>query len=635
MSSRRRNQVKYKKHISALVLFLMGTNSTFAISDDRYFQAYSQVISSKPDSKEALMSLVSDSESLSGPSPVASVYIALLLSIIDHPTGFEKYHLAPSHHLEKVKNTHPSLYYRHKILSAYNLAVQEKWHLAHSEIDKIIAFARNKDKELYFDALATKSTFLARMGLIRASLNASAKIIEELPSLSEKQFFGDGAIENMELQIGLSMSYLGEDKSALEQCSRAEAFFRNRPMASPHRYYQIALDCQRRSFENLGHIDEALNVLERYINYATSIEDWDTYAYGLVLKIEYFYTLEKVNAAHALIEKTEDFISTLPDSYDTNTYQIFRFKALVEKRELETAKALMDNIIDSLSADYSSSDLHWAQFKSIQSSFFEQSGNKEAAISALRDSKDFYQSLYYQTDDREEVFSDYYESALAERKLQLLEQQHELAGVELANSNRTNLILSVGVLTLVILLALITYLYTVQRRLKREQETLATVDTLTGVRNRRSLLGAVQSEISKAKAYQNNLSLALIDLDNFKAINDNYGHECGDELLKAFCEHVSNSIRKTDTFGRYGGEEFILCLPKTSASEAKKVVDSILDSYRHLRISTEISEQTFSAGIAEYQKGIETSTLINQCDDALYIAKRFGRNRVCIFCDDD
>jgi hypothetical protein len=69
------------------------------------------------------MSLVSDSESLSGPSPVASVYIALLLSIIDHPTGFEKYHLAPSHHLEKVKNTHPSLYYRHKILSAYNLGI--------------------------------------------------------------------------------------------------------------------------------------------------------------------------------------------------------------------------------------------------------------------------------------------------------------------------------------------------------------------------------------------------------------------------------------------------------------------------------------------------------------------------------
>jgi len=79
----------------------MGINSTSAISGDRYFQAYSQIISSKPDSKEALMSLVSDSESLSAPSPAASVYIALLHSIIDHPTGFEKYYLAPSHHLKK------------------------------------------------------------------------------------------------------------------------------------------------------------------------------------------------------------------------------------------------------------------------------------------------------------------------------------------------------------------------------------------------------------------------------------------------------------------------------------------------------------------------------------------------------
>ena len=635
MSSRRRKQVKYKKCISALVLFLMGINSTFAISGDKYFQAYSQIISSKPESKEALMSLVSDSESLSAPSPVASVYIALLHSIIDHPTGFEKYHLAPSHHLKEVKNTHPSLYYRHKILSAYNLAIQEKWRLAHGEIDKIIAFARNKDKELYFDAVATKSIFLARMGLIRASLNDNAKIIEELPSLSEKQFFGDGAIETMELEIGLSMSYLGEDKGALELCSRAEAFFRNRPKASPHRYYQIALDCQRRSFENSGRIDEALNTLERFIDYATSIEDWNTYTYGLVSKIEYFYSLEKVNAAHALIKKTEDFISTLPDSYDINTYQIFRFKALVEQRELETANALMDNIINSLSADYSSSDLHWAQFKSIQSSFFEQSGNKEAAISALRDSKDFYQSLYYQTDDREEVFSDYYESALAERKLKLLEQQHKLAQMELSNSNRLNFILGAGALTLVALLALISYLYTVQRRLKREQETLAKVDTLTGVRNRRSLLSAVQLEINKAKAYQNDLSLALMDLDYFKAINDNHGHECGDDLLKAFCEHVSKSIRKTDIFGRYGGEEFILCLPKTSAAEAKKVVDSILDGYRKVRISAAISAQTFSAGIALYQKGGEISKLIKQCDDALYAAKRHGRNRVCISAQGD
>ena len=207
--------------------------------------------------------------------------------------------------------------------------------------------------------------------------------------------------------------------------------------------------------------------------------------------------------------------------------------------------------------------------------------------------------------------------------------------MELSNSNRLNFILGAGALTLVALLALISYLYTVQRRIKREQETLAKVDTLTGVRNRRSLLSAVQLEINKAKTYQNDLSLALIDLDYFKAINDNHGHECGDDLLKAFCEYVSKSIRKTDIFGRYGGEEFILCLPKTSAAEAKEVVDSILDGYRKVRISAAISAQTFSAGIAVYQKGGEISKLIKQCDDALYAAKRHGRNRVCISAQGD
>ncbi|MFZ8199527.1 GGDEF domain-containing protein [Alteromonas portus] len=627
--------MKYKKCISVLVLFLFGINTVLAFDDDEYFQAYSQIISNKPDGEKELMALVSDSDVLSESSSLASVYIALLQSTVNHPTGFEEYKLAPKDHVQDVKRSHPSLYFRHNILLAYNFAIQEQWRLAHSKIDEIIAFANGNDTELYFDAIATKSIFLARMGLIRASLNSSAKILGELPSLTEKRFFGDGAIENMELVIGLNMSYLGENKRALELCSRVETFFITRPLASPHRYYQIALDCQRRSLENLNQPDKAFDTLERYIEYATSIEDWDTYTYGLVLKVEYLYALDKVKEAHKLIEKTESFISSLPTSYDTNTYQISRFKALVEQGDVERANALSAIIADNLSDDYSSPDLHWAQFKSIQSSLFEQLGNKDAAISALRDSKNFYQTLYYQTDDRKELFSDYYESALAERKLQLLEQQHELSQLELANSNRVNLILTAGALTLLGLLVLISYLYAVQRRLKREQETLATVDTLTGVRNRRSLLGVIQLELNEAKAYQNDLSLVLIDLDNFKAINDNYGHECGDNLLKAFCEHVSKSIRKTDTFGRYGGEEFILCLPKTSASEAKKVVNSILNSYRKVRISPDIGAQTFSAGIAQYQKGIETSKLIKQCDDALYVAKRFGRNRVCIFSHDD
>ena len=120
--------------------------------------------------------------------------------MLDHHR-IEKYkHPEP----QRYKASHPALYFRHNILSAYNLAIQEKWRLAHSTIDEVIAFANDNDPELYFDAIATKSIFLARMGLIRASLNSGAKVLGELPSLTEKRFFGDGAIENMELEIGLN-----------------------------------------------------------------------------------------------------------------------------------------------------------------------------------------------------------------------------------------------------------------------------------------------------------------------------------------------------------------------------------------------------------------------------------------------
>ncbi|AFT76313.1 hypothetical protein [Alteromonas macleodii] len=117
--------MKYKKCISVLVLFLLGMNNTFASDDDRYFQAYSQIIGSKPDSEEELTALVSDSDVLSEQSSLASVYITLLQSMLDHPTGFEEYKLAPKDHLKDIKRSHPALYFRHNILSAYNLAIQE------------------------------------------------------------------------------------------------------------------------------------------------------------------------------------------------------------------------------------------------------------------------------------------------------------------------------------------------------------------------------------------------------------------------------------------------------------------------------------------------------------------------------
>ncbi len=606
---------------------MLTTKDVVALTKDEYFHAYRDVLQGAPTNKQELAVLIEKSSVLSDSSPVASIYIALLDSLIDHPTGFEMYSTVSQEISAKVKSTHPSLFYRHQILEAYNLGINGDWDLAHRAIENIISNSVDSDEELYFDAVAAKSTFLARMGLIRASLNEISRVLDQLPSLKNKHFFGDGAIQNAELLIGLSMSYLGEYEKAIELCSRTQGFFKERPMASPHRYYQISMDCQRRSFKEVDKSKQAYMILDEYIAYAENIRDWETYVYGLTLKIDDYYQNEKEIAAINLIESTQEFVSTLPESYDKATYDIARFKSAVVRGQLGLAKQLSIELSERLK-NIAEGDLLSAGFNAIQADLFVATGEMERAIDSLRQSKSYYQSLYFQTDNRKELFSDYYESALAERKLQLVSKEHEFSKLKLLSSSRLNTLLITGLILLTLALMVISYLFIVQRKLKKEQAKLASTDPLTGIRNRRSLLSAIDLEVDKAKRHKQSLSLALIDLDYFKTINDKYGHDYGDELLQKFTHFLESVIRETDVFGRYGGEEFIICLPMTSALEAERILNDILNGYRKLQIGADIKNQTFSAGITEYNNGETTSLLISQCDKALYKAKHDGRGRI-------
>lgn len=612
-----------------ILVTLLTTKEAVALTKDAYFYAYRDVLESAPTNKQELAVLLENSPVLSDSSPVASIYIALLDSLVDHPTGFETYLTASPEESAQVKLTHPSLFYRHQILDAYNFGINGDWDSAHRAIENTISNSVGSDKELYFDAVAAKSEFLGRMGLIRASLNEISRVLDQLPSLKDKHFFGDGAIQNAELLIGLSMSYLGEYEKAIELCSRAQSFFKERPMGSPHRYYQISMDCQRRSFKEINKPKQAHLILDEYIAYAENIRDWETYVYGLALKIDDYYQNEKEADAINLIESTQDFVSTLPQSYDKTTYDVARFRSTVSRRQFELAKQQSIELSERLES-IPDGDLLRAEFNAIQADLFEATGEMDRAIDSLKQSKSYYQSLYFQTDDRKELFSDYYESALAERKLQLVSKEHELSKLTLSSSSRLNTLLITGLMLLILVLSIISYLFIAQRNLKKEQEKLASTDPLTGIRNRRSLLSATDLEVDKAKRYEQPLSLALIDLDYFKNINDKYGHDYGDKLLQQFTHFLKSYIRNTDIFGRYGGEEFVICFPMTSASETERILNNILNGYRELQIGTDIKNQTFSAGITEYINGEVTSSLISQCDKALYRAKREGRGKIYI-----
>ena len=161
-------------------------------------------------------------------------------------------------------------------------------------------------------------------------------------------------------------------------------------------------------------------------------------------------------------------------------------------------------------------------------------------------------------------------------------------------------------------------------------EELAELDELTGSLNRRCIMRLLDDEITRAHRSKAPCSIALIDLDWFKRINDTYGHPIGDEVLRTFAITVFANIRTIDQFGRYGGEEFLLVLPDTPEEEAIRMLDRLRAIIADLDWSafSPGMRVTISAGLAVLKPDETPDTFLARADSALYAAKARGRNRI-------
>lgn len=170
-------------------------------------------------------------------------------------------------------------------------------------------------------------------------------------------------------------------------------------------------------------------------------------------------------------------------------------------------------------------------------------------------------------------------------------------------------------------------------RLFQEVQGLAFTDPLTGLHNRRSLFELSRVEFSRAHRLNRPICCLMLDLDHFKQVNDTYGHQAGDEVLKEFARRCKSSIREMDLIGRYGGEELIIILPETNLITALQIAERICEVVAERPIHTADGEinSTVSVGVAEKDEHTaQLETLIARADQAMYIAKHKGRNRVAL-----
>ncbi|EDP75288.1 GGDEF domain-containing protein [Hydrogenivirga sp. 128-5-R1-1] len=162
---------------------------------------------------------------------------------------------------------------------------------------------------------------------------------------------------------------------------------------------------------------------------------------------------------------------------------------------------------------------------------------------------------------------------------------------------------------------------------EKKLKELASTDPLTGLPNRREIMNFLDFEFNRAKRNGTPLSVAVIDLDDFKFINDTYGHVAGDEVLKSLASLIRRNLRSTDMVGRFGGEEFVVVMPDTPLNTAVKVMERLRRVVEETYFEP-IGSVSISVGVAQLREGDDVSNLLSRADGKLYQAKREGKNRV-------
>ncbi|OZB05236.1 MAG: hypothetical protein B7X58_14260 [Marinobacter sp. 34-60-7] len=166
----------------------------------------------------------------------------------------------------------------------------------------------------------------------------------------------------------------------------------------------------------------------------------------------------------------------------------------------------------------------------------------------------------------------------------------------------------------------------------RQERQRAMTDLLTQLPNREAWQERLAFEFNRWQRYHFDLSIAVLDIDLFKTVNDSYGHKAGDRVLQLVARELSGRLRTTDFIARFGGEEFVLLLPETSAEAALSVIDQLRTHIAGLpfHFGGDPVSITFSAGLTAFQEDDNEETVFDRADRALYEAKASGRNRTVV-----
>lgn len=270
-------------------------------------------------------------------------------------------------------------------------------------------------------------------------------------------------------------------------------------------------------------------------------------------------------------------------------------------------------------------DLTIEEFKSDKIKLFDKSNDVMKAINDLENS----------WEKVKRSIQNYRNAPSEESKMQLIADSEDawyksnsmVFASQLSSENKVGKYRLSFIVFLINIVLSIIIIFLIKRHVKDALEEMVNNDSLTGIYNRRFFTEFLRSEIERSERYKKVFCLIMLDIDFFKKINDTYGHDVGDKILKELTSVIKSCVRKSDLFARVGGEEFAIIVPETDLEAAMQLAEKIRLKVAE-NIFTNDLKVTISLGVSQYLVQDDNNTIYKRSDNALYKAKANGRNRV-------
>lgn len=431
---------------------------------------------------------------------------------------------------------------------------------------------------------------------------------------------------NVAGMLALVYEYRREDKLAIPFFQEAVDYNRRTDHALE---LSIALYGLGRALKNTGNIEQGKAMLLESKQVAQSVKDEQGVAYALKELAGIELQAKRFEHAQSLLVEALQIFNKSQNRY--MLLDTYRSMAVLSMKIAEPmlAKKYLDAAYNALAPDMMR--IQKLGLDEVKASYLAEIGDYQQAYQLLESIQEpRRRHLNMKSTQQLHTLRSQYEIDVKDRENELLEHRNRLQQANLSAAQTQNLQLTLlfGATLLICLLLMILAYRTKKNR--AQLEALANTDGLTGLVNRRYGLELLEQQLVLASRYDFALSAAIVDIDWFKKINDQYGHAVGDDVLEAFGQCCQSMFRSSDIVGRIGGEEFVIVLPHTNLKDAHNTLKTLSLKIKEIpaQMGIEGLSLSISCGLCRYQPGWTSEELMLRCDKALYQAKHAGRDQI-------